>query len=383
MAGGNDMTWRQRLVAVMAGQASARIPAVFRLDKWYQARLRDGDLPGELAGMSMAQVEAQLGLARSARLGRVFEAVLRPPVECVETRRGHLLTTAWHTPGRTVRMVQQFNPGDEAAGLAPTIIEHPIKSLDDYAAYEAVVRHTEFVPTYDAYRDYDRQIGDAGLPMVIIGQIPLHDLLIRWVGYEQGYLDLYDRPDIVLQAVEAGNEAYRRMWPIVAESPAQLVMHGANFDSQMTPPAVFREHFLPYLTAFNRLMHASGKRVAFHGDGDMTALLHLVVEADYDVCDCFACEPLVRCTAAQAKAAWGERITIWGGLPSGLLEPNVPLDELQDHLADVYAQAAPGDRFILGISDQAMPTAGWRHISLATKWARDHGEYPLDPPPVS
>ena len=375
------MTWRQRLEAAIAGRAADVIPAVFRLDKWYLARVRDGDLPAELAGMSMEQVEAHLGLGQSARVGHVFKTVLRPPVECVKTRRGDELVTEWHTPQRSVRMVQQWTRRDEAAGLAPTTIEHPIKDLEDYAAYETVVRHTEFVPTYDEYRRYDGEVGDAGLPLVVIGPIPMHDLLVRWVGYEQAYLHLYDRPDVVLQAAATGNEVYRRMWSLVAESPAQLVMHGVNFDSQMTPPTVFREHFLPYLTAFNRVMHEAGKRVAFHGDGDMTALLGLVVEADYDVCECFACQPLVRCTVAQARAAWRDRITIWGGLPSGLLEPNVSLDDLQAHLEDVYAQVAPGDRFILGISDQAMPTAGWEHIALTAKFAREHGRYPLDPRP--
>ena len=383
MAGGNDMTWRQRLVAVMAGQASARIPAVFRLDKWYQARTHAGDLPPELAGMSLEQVEAHLGLGRSARAGHVFKTVLRPPVECVETRSGDRLITEWHTPGRTVRMVRQFTSGAEAAGLLPATIEHPIKDWDDYAAYEQVMRHTEFVPTYEEYRQYDRMIGAAGLPMVILGAIPVHDLMIRWVGYEQAYLHLCDRPDVVLQAVDVANEAYRRMWPIVAESPAHLVMHGVHFDSQVTPPPVFRDHFLPYLAAFNRLMHDAGKQVAFHGDSDITALLELVVEAEYDVCDCLACQPLVPCTVAQARAAWRDRITIWGGLPSHLLEPNVPLDQLHAHLEGLYRQVAPGDRFIFGISDQAMPTASWRHLSLAAKWARDHSAYPLDPPPGS
>ena len=146
----------------------------------------------------------------------------------------------------------------------------------------------------------------------------------------------------------------------------------------MTSPPIFREHFLPYLSAFNDLMHASGKRVAFHGDGDMTALPDLMVEADYDVCDCFACEPLVRCTAAQAYAAWKDRITIWGGVPSGLLEPNVPLGQLQEHLCGLYRQVAPGDRFILGISDQAMPSASWDHLAMLAEWARNHRRYPID-----
>jgi len=378
VAGVHDINWRECIRNVIAGKPSEFIPAVFRLDKWHQARAHDNSLPNELEGMSVAQMEAHLGLARSARAGRVFDTVLKPPVECIESRQDDRLTTEWHTPVGTLRMVRQLKPGDEAAGLSPTIIEHPIKQLQDYAAYEQVMAHTDFVPTYDQYLEYDKAIDNAGLPLVVIGPIPFHDLLIRWVGYERAYVHLFEQPDVVLQAVETANNAYQRMWRIVAESPAELVMHGVNFDSQMTSPSIFREHFLPYLSAFNDRMHASGKKAAFHGDGDMAALLDLVVEAGYDVCDCFACEPLVRCTAAQAYAAWKDRITIWGGVPSGLLEPNVPLERLHEHLGSLYRQVAPGDRFILGISDQAMPTATWDHLAKLSEWARSHLRYPID-----
>ena len=82
----------------------------------------------------------------------------------------------------------------------------------------------------------------------------------------------------------------------------------------------------------------------------------------------------------QARAAWKNRITIWGGLPSTLLEANEPLEPLRDHLARLYRDVAPGNRFMLAISDQAMPTTGWQHLSLVGQWVRRHGAYPIRPP---
>jgi hypothetical protein len=111
----------------------------------------------------------------------------------------------------------------------------------------------------------------------------------------------------------------------------------------------------------------------------MTQLLDLMIEADFDVADCFASQPLVECTIPQARAAWKDRITIWGGLPSTLLEANEPLEPLRDHLARLYRDVAPGNRFMLAISDQAMPTTGWQHLSLVGQWVRRHGAYPIRP----
>ena len=374
------MTHRARIEAAIAGETVDRIPAIFRMDKWYQARLRANDLPGELAGMSLQDVEAHLGLARSAREAIVFKTVLHSPVERIESRKGELLITEWHTLARTLRQVRRYGPGDEGAGLEPTIIEFPIKSWQDYSAYAEIHRHMEFVPAYEDYLRYDRMIGDAGLPMVIVGGIPFHEFLLRWAGYEKGYLDLHDRPDIVLEAVEEANTAYRKMWQIVAESPARLILHGVNFSTHMTSPPVFRERFLPYLTPFNRQMHQAGKWVAFHADGDLTGLLELTLEAGFDVADCFACDPLVRCTVAQAREAWQDRMTIWGGLPSILLEPHVPLDQLRGYLERLYRDIAPGDHFMLAITDMAMPTASWDHLALVGQWVRERSSYPIDLP---
>lgn len=371
------VNWRARIQAVIDGQIPDRIPAILRLDKWYKARLHANDLPGELTGLPLEKVEARLGLARSARQGHVFKRILRPPVECIESRDGDLVITEWRTPRRTLRRVRRYGPDDEPAGLNATTIEFPIQCPDDYAAYIEVIRHTEYVPAYEEYVQYDRMIGIAGLPLVILGPIPFHDLMLNWAGYERGYLDLHDRPDLFLQAVEEANVVYRRMWTIAAESPARLLMHGVNFDTQMTPPPVFRKYFLPYLKAFNRQMHLAGKKVAFHADGDMSGLLELALQADYDVADCFASHPMVRCTMAQARAVWQDRITIWGGIPSILLEPHSPLDRLCDCLDDLYCSIAPGDHFMPAISDAAMPTSSWEHLAFLCRWLRDHSECPI------
>ena len=373
------MTPRERFEAAIAGQVVDRIPAVCRLDKWYHACEQAGQLPDELRHLSLDEVEGRMGFGRSARTARVFKTVLTTPISRRESRQGNDIITEWEMPAGSLRLVRRFGPGDEAAGLTPTIVEYPIKNLGDYTVYEEIIEHTKFIPDYDAYMQFDRTVGQAGLPMVILGAIPFHELLLRWTGYERGYMHLADRPDVVLQTVETANRTYRKMWQIVADSPARFVMHGVNFDTQMTSPPIFREHFLPYLREFNQLMHAAGKKTAFHADGDMSGLLDLAVEAGFDVADCFACNPLVPCTFAAARQVWRDRITIWGGLPSTLLEPTIPLERLERHLDDIYANIGNGRRFILGISDQAMPTSSWAHLAKTAQYAAEHAVPSHDP----
>jgi hypothetical protein len=249
-------------------------------------------------------VEGYLGLARSARYAKVYRIEYRGPVACRTIDEGDQVTTEYQVGSRTLQRTARYGPGDRIAGLDPTSTRFPISSWEDYDSFAEIMSHLEFVPTYDAYRRYDAEIGPAGLPMVVIGAIPFHYLLQEWTGYEKGFLDMHDRPDVFLNAVEAGNRAHRRMWEVVAESPAKLVLHGINFDIQTTPPPLFREHFVLYLREFVDEMHRAGKWVALHADGNLTGLWELVLECGFDVADCFACPPIVPSTVAQARQVW-------------------------------------------------------------------------------
>lgn len=373
-----NFDWRSRIEAVLAGQGPDIIPAAFRIDKWYNARVYHGDLPATLSGCdSLEDVYVRLGIANPARLAKVFKWQLRSPVEFKESVDGDYITRIWHTPKGDLKMVQKYTLTDKAIGLMPCTVEYPVKTFDDYPAYRMLLSHTECVPDYDGFQEYDSRIGRSGLPMVILGEIPFHSWLGHWVGYEKGYIHLFDRPDIVLEAVETANVNYRKMWQIVAESPARLVMHGVNFDTSTTPAKIYREYFLPYLGDFCKLMHSADKFVACHADGNNMSLLDLIKQTGFDVADCFACSPMVECTIEQARQAWYDAITIWGGIPSTLLEPNISNQQLQNHLDSLFSAVAPGDRFIPAIADQVMPTSTWEKLRIVLEKIKDHQSYPI------
>jgi hypothetical protein len=349
------MTHRERFRAILRGEASDRPAAVCRLDIWHRARRHAADLPPEVARLSLEELQLRLGFGVSARAARVFRQEYRAPVRHVSSREGPRVIDEWVTGKGTLRMVRQYEGDQEVFGIRPAIVEHPVRCLDDYAIYEEIVRHQVWTPDFEGYRQYDRQVGENGLPMVLLGTIPIHDLMITWVGYENACDHLYNSPEIFLRAVDVANEKAREMWEIVAGSPCELILYGAHYDSAMTPPPLFKKHFLPYVQAFNCRMHQAGKRVAFHADADLTLLLDLILEADFDVMDCLAVSPLVRCTFREIHRRCGHRIVSWGGIPSTLLEPPFTLPQLHEHLRMLRSEADGGRNFIFGLSDQAMP----------------------------
>lgn len=366
------MTHRERFRAVLRGEKPDRVPVVSRLDIWHKTRQLQRDLPREWQDKSLDQLQLGLSMGLSARAAKVFRMTHCDPVQHVEWREGQRLFEEWRTPKGTLRMVREHKEDDEARGIRPMIVEHPIRSLDDYAIYEEVMRHRVYEPDYETYHAYDRLIGENGLPVVVLQTFPVHELMLSWVGYENACDHMINSPEVFDHAVETANEVHRQMWDVVAKSPCEFVLHGAHFDSAMTPPPMFKKYFLPYARAFNEHMHKAGKRTAFHGDADLSRLLDLILETGFDVVDCFAVDPLVPCTFREARQRWGNRMVIWGGVPSILLESPYTERQLQEHLEMLLHEAGVGTHFICGISDQAMPGSALERIKQIASFFASH-----------
>jgi hypothetical protein len=244
--------------------------------------------------------------------------------------------------------------------------------------WEYVVEHTHYEPTYEEYGAYDASIGDDGLPMVSAGDCPFHAFLQRLAGYGNGYYELADRPQRVERLLRVMTDVEReRMWPVVAQSPARLILHGVHFDTQMTPPRLFEQYISPYYREFSALLHAHGKSLAFHADDDSKMILQQVKDAGFDMGECFTTAPMVTCTLEEARAAWGTQVIIWGAVPSVILERTFTDQEFEDYMLDVFRTIAPGDAIILGVADNVMPRSMIERVERISEMVEQFGQYPV------
>ncbi len=371
------MNHRERMLSILEGRAPDRIPWSPRLALWYNARRLTNTMPPAWEGFSLRQVERALGVACPARDGTILQ-MERPGLSVEVRREGNLEITEYGTPVGRLRSVTRFSEELERQGLPGRIVEYPLKGEDDYRVWEWVVEHTEWRADYGAYERYDAEIGDDGLPMVSVGDVPFHAWLETLAGYEHGFFHLADFPEAVERLLGLMAEVEReRLWPIIARSPARFLLHGAHLSSQFTPPRLFRRHILPYYQEFMPLMHANGKFVAMHADYDTSAILDLIVEAGWDLVECFVTAPMVPLTLERARQVLGQRVIIWGGLPSALLAPHVTEEAFQASVKDILRTVAPGDAFVLGVSDNVMPDSVIERVAWVTDYLAEYGAYPL------
>jgi hypothetical protein len=372
------MTNRERLLAIMAGQSPDRIPWIPRLLLWYNAQKKAGTLPERYRGWPLRDIERDLGMGTPARDGRVF----RTELEGVGVRSRRLdamsLHTAYETPVGTVTTLFRGSDTLRRTDIADLQVEFMLKRPADYAVVEYILEHTAYAPTHGDYEAYEREIGDDGYPLVSCGDCPFHHWMRALVGYGKAYYHLDDHSNEVERLLALMADRDRDVvWPIIADSPARLILHGVHFSSQMTPPSLFERFILPYYRDLARLLHARGKTLALHADNDTRHILGHIERAGYDMVECFVTHPMVETTLAEARAAWADKMIIWGGVPSAILEDPYTDDDFERYMADVFDTVAPGRAFILGVADNVMPGARLERLRRITELVEERGAYPV------
>ena len=368
------MTNRERILAILDGNPPDRIPWIPRIEIWYEANRRNGTLPPRYRGKTLREVEREVFGGTAARSGAIYRTELRE----VEVRTHHPSELdelhEYVTPLGTV--TTRFRSTEELRrqGIQDAQVEFMLKRREDYAVVEYLIEHTHYVPTFEEFAQYDAEVGEEGYPLVNCGDCPFHYWMRTLAGYDQAYYHLSDFPSEVEHLLEVMTDcSRRRLWPHLLDAPARLLMHGHHLSSQMTPPSLFEQYIIPYYEELSPLLRAREKILAMHGDNDTRMIFSHIERAGFGLVECFATEPMVETTMAEARAAWGDRVIIFGGIPSVILEDPYTDEQFERYVDDLLRTIGTGRAFILGIADNAMPGSKIERIERITQIVEQRG----------
>ena len=370
------MTVRERILATLRGQPIDRIAWVPRWELWYNAARQDGRLPAEWCGLSFFDCTRRLGWGIKGKEARVHREV-REGVEVRCHSRGDATLTEVVTPVGKIAEERRVTPELAALGVNGRITKPFVSELADYGPAIYVVEHTRVEPAYDDFLAYDAAIGEDGIALAQAGFSPAHRLMREFTDYEGFYYQLADHPDQVQELLAALIELDEEVQEVATASPALIVEYDGNFDDQLTPVPIYERYFLPRFQQFAERLHAAGKYFCTHADGHHEQLLGLIRDSGFDVAEAFTSPPMTSVGLAQARQAWGKRITIWGGLASTMLSAFTPEEEFEAHVRQLLREAAPGDRFILGTGDNVPTDAELPRLHRLTELVEELGAYPL------
>jgi uroporphyrinogen-III decarboxylase len=313
-----------------------------------------------------------------ARNGRVFTTRLRG-VEVESGVSGDVSTTTYKTPLGVVQTVSRRSGTLAQGGIASALtVKHLITQPEDYPVVEYIIEHTDVEPCYDLYLAYEAEIGDRGVPLVAMGPDPIYRIMQDLVGYNDFFYHLADHKALVMRLYEVLLEQAAVVQQVALDSPARLLLHGEHFDSQFTPPRFFATYMLPYFQSFADQVHRRGKTLCCHADADTSRLLELILESGFDMAECFVTAPMVDVTLAEARKAWGDRIIIWGGIPSAMLCDPVSEEEFEAYMHSLFRIIAPGSAFILGVADNVMAETRFERIERISQMVETYGVCPID-----
>ena len=371
------MTNRDRLLTVIGGGEPDCVPWSFRIDLWYRACRGQGRLPEKYRGFTQREIELDLGMAICPRVKILDERLV--DTETQTRTEGKCTLTEYITPVGKVSTKHCLTEKLEEIGIeTPLQIEYMIKTVRDYSVVEYIIEHTEYLPQYEVYLATQEEIGDEGIPVVLLPDCPTHEIMRNYIGYEKFFYELNDHPERIEHLIRILTQKMEEMLEVVIQSPGLVFIHGEHFDSQMTPPPLFERYFLPYYRKVSSLFKKHGKWLSFHLDANSRLLLPYILKTGMRLADCFTTEPMVDCTLSEARRIWGERVVIWGGIPSIILCPDLCSEgEFQHYLAETLRVIAPGKAFILGVADNVVPEASFDRLLQVTELIDRRGKYPI------
>jgi len=153
-------------------------------------------------------------------------------------------------------------------------------------------------------------------------------------------------------------------------------MIGGNWSDSIHTP-VWRKYMVPWFQEATDFLHQKGKFAQAHIDGEMKRLVPMFVETDIDVGEAFTPQPMTSVTTKEVREAWGDKVTLWGGIPSVMFEPNYTDQEFDDFVINLLRDIQPGYNFILGMGDNVPFNAVFDRVKRVTELVEKHGRLPM------
>lgn len=384
---------RQRALAALNGEMPQRLPFITRLETWHKGRLRQGTLPERFAGLSLDELHHTLRVGRlkftvpyalrlrgvELRVSLNGEPTLQasdPLVEnfpgmwdFVSTEQPGITETELRTPRGALTLQHMFLPEGALSGTDPYLKQHLIRSPEDYAVVEYILERAEFVLLFDKIAAETAQIGEHGLLVPLLQRIPFQQVLLEYLGETALFYALHDEPQRVRRLLDLLDAQMLDFLPRLAALEAPYVEFPDNLHGLMTNPRLFAEFCLPAYQRYTQILHAQGKKVGSHIDGDARPLLGLVAQSGLDACESFSPAPLTSCTFAEAWQAWQGGPLIWGGIPSPILEEATSQADFEATMQRLFETI---DRpVILGVVDLLMVHNLIERVEAVASWVEN------------
>jgi hypothetical protein len=280
-------------------------------------------------------------------------------------------TTRQVTPPEVERIVQRETWRGTAAEriILPTPIgeisqliaqnwvqEYWLKTPADYRVMEYIVRHTQITPAPEIFAADEAKWGRYGLCLDYAGRSPWQVILVDCAGLEAFSFHLAEGFPGLYALAEALEDQLIETCRLIAKGPAKYVSLLENLTAETWGARRFAKFHLPVYAKILPILHAGGKKVYAHCDGQLACLAVLISQTEMDGIDSLTQPPKGDMSYAQARAAFPNKFFL-ANINVSLYD--LPPAELHPTVQQMARDAAPDGRLMAFEISEDLP-ANWR-----------------------
>ncbi len=359
-----EMTRRERLLAALKGEDVDRLPCSWCMDGYFT-----NSLPKQGYTMDLIETLRYLRNDIMERHVPMLETVYTN-VDVAVTQNGPVTRTTYTTPVGSIY--------EERTQLPTTSYtsRHLLQDIEDVKIYQYMVEHTDYKPAFEAFIQRDNFIGDDGMATPTTNMSPVQLLLQHLMGVEKTVYNMYDYPDEMDALFNAMHEENKRCYKLMAESPSPVFFDYEDTSTTVMSASMYTDYTAPQIDEYADILHSAGKIFITHMCGKLKGFASLVAKGKMDGIDSLCPPTTGDFWAHEARAAWGEKKVIIGGLEPPALAM-MTREETVRYTVDVINKMAPGKAFILSSGDAVAHDTPIGNLMAVTEIIEKCGQYPL------
>jgi len=340
-----EMTSCQRVMTAINGGVPDRIPHF----EWIiDQRVRRVICPGS----SMEEFTVRMGL----------DAMLTSPDYITEQLSENTFKNEWGC------MIEKGTEQHSAT------LKGPIQSLDDFKNYTPP-------DPYAAHR-YEslKKIVARYKGSYAIG-VHLNDVLSiprNLMGFER-LMMAFAEPELIQSMVDMSVKLNIKLAQEAARLGADFVFTGddyASTEALFISPCMFEQYLYPQLKEVVAGFHDCGMPVIKHTDGNITAILDMLIDSGIDCLD--PIDPVAGMDIAMIKQKYGDRVAIKGNVDCAQTLTFGSVEDVISETLDVIGKAAPGGGFIASSGNSIHSSVKPENYLAMLNTIRAYGKYPIN-----
>jgi len=355
------MNSKERLLAVLKGEKSDRIPWAPLIDGYFLSFLKEKNIE-----MNTVEALRYIGADILERHVTTYtdimmmgssdmicvnpkDAIVQKNIKITlhfDKKNGEIFNT-YETPIGIIKEKYVFT---KASPWLPFPVEHKIKRKEDLKIYKYLLENITPKPNFENFQKEVDYIGNDGLASASGPSTPIMRLLQREMGIETFYYYLNDYPKEIEEILDIMHERNKKIYYIIIKSPAEVIIDYENSSTTLFSPQIFDRYCLNQINEYANIVKQSGKIFLTHMCGKLDKIMNLLSQGKQDGIIDVSPAPTGDLNIAEALKSWGKTKVVMGGIDATAFT-QLSIDGIKKYVRDLLRQIGPANNFILGSGD--------------------------------